>query len=255
MEYFVKTDSVVRKIWSDADCILFIFGACAGEFALHKSVDWLFFTGKLPNDPIGRLFSTVAYAQKIIFEEKSKADQTLSMMKNIHVNVENSRGFTIPNLAYQDVLYMLIEYTISATELLNHTLSLADKEEIFEVFRRVGDKMGIRDLPENFEDWKNIRTKSLKTNYLRSNFSDQLFEAYRNNLGIVRNCIMLEVQKELLPIELKEIKPTEIHSFFKPAIIFYAKIRRFKPFSILKFVLLPKVHSKTLRTFHKAHFL
>jgi hypothetical protein len=150
---------------------------------------------------------------------------------------------------------MLIEYTISATELLNHTLSMAEKEEIFEVFRRVGDKMGIRELPENFEEWKNLRAQNLKTNYSRSNFSDQLFLAYRKNLGIVRNFIMLEVQKELLPIELKEIKPMESHSIFKPAIIFYAQIRRIKPFSNLKFALLPKVHSKTLRTFHKAHFL
>ena len=39
------------------DTILFIFaGAGAAEFALNKAVDWLYFTGKLPTDPLGRLF-------------------------------------------------------------------------------------------------------------------------------------------------------------------------------------------------------
>ena len=128
METFVKADSIVRKIWSDADNILFIFGACAGEFAQSKSVDWLFFTGKLPKDPIGRLFSTVVYAQQIIFEEKSNAERTLENMKNIHKNVENDRGYGIPNWAYQDVLYMLIAHTISAYELLNQTLSTDEKK-------------------------------------------------------------------------------------------------------------------------------
>lgn len=251
MEYFVKSDSVVRKIWSDADCILFIFGACAGEFALHKSVDWLFFTGKLPNDPIGRLFSTVAYVRKIIFEEKSKAEQTLSNMRRIHVNVENSRGFSIPNWAYQDVLYMLIDYTISATELLNHTLSQTEKEEIFEVFRRVGDKMGIRELPEIFEKWKRQRAKNLLENYSKSNFSEQLFQAYRKNLGNFRYFIMLEVQKELLPKEIKSLIFNHQSTLFRLIIKIYGKVNHLWPFSNLKFLLLPKNHSETLRTFHQ----
>ena len=143
MEYFVKPDAIVRQIWSDADCILFIFGASSGEFALHKSVDWLFFTGKLPSDPIARLFSTVIYAQKIIFEEKTKAEQTLQNLKNIHVGVETNRGFQIPNWAYQDVLYMLVQYSISSFELLHRALTTTEKEEIFEVFQKVGSKMGI----------------------------------------------------------------------------------------------------------------
>ncbi|MEJ7663471.1 MAG: hypothetical protein WKG07_29945 [Hymenobacter sp.] len=39
--------------------VLFIFAGAAAEFALNKAVDWLYFTGRLPADPLGRLFSTV----------------------------------------------------------------------------------------------------------------------------------------------------------------------------------------------------
>ena len=67
MEYFVEKDSVVREIWGKGDTILFIFAGASAEFALNKAVDWLYFTGKLPADPLGRLFSTVTYARNIVF--------------------------------------------------------------------------------------------------------------------------------------------------------------------------------------------
>ena len=60
MELFVEKDSVVRKIWGKGDTILFIFAGASADFALNKAVDWLYFTGKLPSDPLGRLFSTVS---------------------------------------------------------------------------------------------------------------------------------------------------------------------------------------------------
>ena len=74
MEYFVDTNSIVRKIWGKSDTVLFIFAGSAAEFALNKAVDWLYFTGKLPSDPMGRLFSTVSYARKILF---SSLDDTV----------------------------------------------------------------------------------------------------------------------------------------------------------------------------------
>ena len=69
MEYFVQKSSIVREIWGKSDTVLFIFAGAAAEFALNKAVDWLYFTGRLPTDPLGRLFSTVTYARKIIFAE------------------------------------------------------------------------------------------------------------------------------------------------------------------------------------------
>jgi hypothetical protein len=67
----------VRRIWGDGDMVLLIFAGSAAEFALNRAVDWLFFTGKLPRDPIGRLFSTATYAQQIVFADVSTASRTL----------------------------------------------------------------------------------------------------------------------------------------------------------------------------------
>ena len=72
MEKFVAENSIVRKIWGSADTILFIFAGASAEFALNKAVDWLYFTGRLPADPLGRLFSTVAYAQQIVFADNAE---------------------------------------------------------------------------------------------------------------------------------------------------------------------------------------
>ena len=77
MKYFVHPQSVVRKIWGRSDVVMLIFSGAAAEFSLNRAVDWLFFTGKLPADPIGRLFSTLTYAQSIIFTTESTAKKTI----------------------------------------------------------------------------------------------------------------------------------------------------------------------------------
>ena len=104
MKYFVEKDSIVRQIWGKSDTVLFIFAGSAAEFALNKAVDWLYFTGRLPADPLGRLFSTVGYARRIVFAKYDEALKTIDGITSIHKSVENKRGKTIPDWAYRDVL-------------------------------------------------------------------------------------------------------------------------------------------------------
>src|ERR1700755_3220289 len=101
--YFVQPGSIVRKIWGKSDTVLFIFAGAAAEFALNKAVDWLYFTGRLPADPLGRLFSTVAYARRIIFSDDNAALRAIDQITNIHKDVEKNRGAQIPDWAYRDV--------------------------------------------------------------------------------------------------------------------------------------------------------
>ncbi|MEP6683026.1 MAG: DUF2236 domain-containing protein, partial [Parafilimonas sp.] len=96
---FVERNSIVRKIWGKADTVMFIFAGSAAEFALNKAVDWLYFTGKLPADPIGRLFSTVTYSRAIIFSELNKAYKSIDRITSIHTAVEQNRNAKIPDWA------------------------------------------------------------------------------------------------------------------------------------------------------------
>jgi len=181
MEYFVDKDSVVRQIWGKSDTILLIFAGASAEFALNKAVDWLYFTGRLPADPLGRLFSTVSYARAIIFSEKQVALRAIDAMTAIHTNVEAKRAATIPDWAYRDVLFLLIDYSIRSYEILECKLSNVEKDEVFMVFNRVGCRMGLKGLPNTFEEWSAMRQEHLAQNLQHSNFTVDLFRQYRKH--------------------------------------------------------------------------
>src|SRR3954465_3500819 len=170
MEYFVRKDSVVRTIWGSSDVIMFIFAGAAAEFALNKAVDWLYFTGRLPADPLGRLFSTVNYAREVIFSDLNAANCAIDKITAIHSAVEANRGAKIPDWAYRDVLFMLIGYSISSFEVLERKLTTAEKEEVFDVFHRVGSRMNLKGLPENYSEWLTMRTQHLDQDLLKSNY-------------------------------------------------------------------------------------
>src|SRR5262245_29257179 len=97
MAEFVSHRSIVRSIWGASDTVLLIFAGSAAEFALNRAVDWLFFTGQIPQDPIGRLFTTVRYAQEIVFVDEAAARRTLDRICSIHKSVEEARGARMPD--------------------------------------------------------------------------------------------------------------------------------------------------------------
>lgn len=247
MEYFVNPGSIVRKIWSDADMILFIFGASAGEFALHKSVDWLFYTGKLPSDPIARLFSTLEYAQKIIFDENPKALKTLANINKIHGQVETSRGQIIPNWAYKDVLYMLIFNSIYAYETIEKPMTENQKNELYKVFKKVGEAMNITDLPLDYNACKNDRAETILSNYQYSAYTPLLLNAYKTKLGNIRNQLLNTVIRLQIEPNLNTLLFKNPNFFQQYLIQLYAKTRHIYPINQLKYKLLPTEYEKRLR--------
>jgi hypothetical protein len=179
MEYFVHKDSIVREIWGKSDTILLIFAGASAEFALNKAVDWLYFTGRLPADPIGRLFSTVSYARQIVFLNQEKAISAIDRITKIHEGVENARGAKIPEWAYRDVLFMLIHYSIASFEVLERKLTPAEKEEVYNVFFRMGMRMQINDLPVDYISWLPVRNEHMKSDLIKSNYSIDLYQQYK----------------------------------------------------------------------------
>jgi hypothetical protein len=198
MKTFVDDTSIVKKIWSTTDITLFIFAGAAAEFALNKQVDWLYFTGKLPGDPIGRLFSTVKYAQYIIFKEEKEAIASIEKINSIHQHVESARGRKISNEGYQDVLYMLIYYSITSFELLERKLTNDEKDEIVSTFARIGRQMHISDIPVNYSEWIRNYELQLTHSLLNSSFTRDLFKQYKKHLGAFRYFLLLDIQRMLV---------------------------------------------------------
>jgi uncharacterized protein (DUF2236 family) len=247
MEYFVDKRSIVRQIWGKSDTILFIFAGASAEFALNKAVDWLYFTGRLPADPLGRLFSTVSYARAIVFSEKQAALRAIDMIAAIHAGVEEKRGANIPDWAYRDVLFMLIDYSIRSFELLERKLEPSEKQEVFDVFYKVGSRMGLAGLPESFPDWEKMRLSHMREDLQHSHYTDDLFGRYRKHLGMLRYRILLEAQRLVAPKKVRDLLGLRRISVLNPLITLYKLGRIIKIDILLKAMILPQKYKKEIR--------
>lgn len=240
--YFVDKNSIVRQIWGKADTVLFIFAGASAEFALNKSVDWLYFTGRLPSDPLGRLFSTVAYSRRILFSDYDGALRAIDQITAIHKNVEGSRGMHIPNEAYLDVLYLLIDYSIRSYELLERRLSDAEKADVFEVFYRVGKRMRLAALPTSCQDWLIKREEQLASDLVCSNFTFDLYRQYRIHLGFMRYWILKQAQLLLVPQQAQKLLHLGKIHWLSPILVIYKLFRFVNLQNILKKAILPPAY-------------
>lgn len=239
-QFFVAPGSIVRQVWGRSETILFIFAGAAAEFALNKAVDWLYYTGKLPSDPLGRLFSTVAYARRIVFAPTAQAEQAIATMRHIHSGLEQKRGYAIPDWAYRDVLYMLIYYSIAAFELLERRMSPAEKEEVYNVFWRVGTGMGVQDLPPDYVAWLPHRKAHLHNDLQASTYTQHLFLQYRKHLGTPRYLVLKQAQNLVVPRHVATLLHFGNWKLLQPAVPMYKLATRIGLGGLVRNILLPK---------------
>jgi len=247
MEYFVAQHSIVRRIWGTSDTVLFIFAGAAAEFALNKAVDWLYFTGRLPADPLGRLFSTVDYSRRILFADQAGAERAIASIAAIHGAVEASRGQRIPDWAYRDVLYLLIAYSIRAFELLERPLTPAECAEIVDVFGRVGRGLGIPDLPTSYPAWQADRARHLAADLALSACTTDLYRQYRKHLGTPRYALLRGVQGLVCPPAVRQQLGLGTGAWLRPALAFYCATKKLAVSQWLKNAMLPTEYAARIR--------
>ncbi|MEZ4900845.1 MAG: oxygenase MpaB family protein [Spirosomataceae bacterium] len=242
IKHFVAPDSIVRKIWGKADTILFIFAGASAEFALNKAVDWLYFTGRLPSDPLGRLFSTVSYARQIVFSEYNQALLAIDKITSIHQVVEQKRAAQIPDWAYRDVLFMLIDYSIRAFELMERKLTEEEKKETFNVFYRVGARMGIR---RRFTSFYSCQINAGGTYsgqpIIERLYSLDLYRQYKKHLGFI--CFILkQAQTLVVPQRVNRLLRLGNIPIFALVVGSYKFMKLLKVESYLKNMILPEAY-------------
>lgn len=247
MRYFVNENSVVREIWGKSDTVLIVFAGASAEFALNKAVDWLYFTGKLPADPMGRLFSTVAYARQILFSDLEDAHKAIDRMAAIHAGVEAKRGMAIPDWAYRDVLFMLIDYSIRSYELLERKLTEAEKGDVFEVFHRVGSRMGLTGLPSTYQAWVTMREEHLRQNLQNGPYTKDLYRQYRKSLGLLRYALLLQAQVLVVPAIVNKMLRLGSYSLLRPVVGLYKMSRVLQLEGLLKAVIYPPAYKKDIK--------
>src|SRR6266536_928314 len=251
MRDFVDHRSIVRTIWGNPDLILLIFAGSAAEFALNRAVDWLFFTGKIPRDTIGRLFSTVRYSQEIVFATEETARHTLHRINAIHGSVEAQRGQTIPDWAYRDVLYMLIDYSERAHRLLYRPLSASQQHDLYIVFRRIGEELRIPELPASYAEWRQDRRRQLERDLAYSRHTALLFRQYRRHLGLWRYHLLLEVQGLLVPDEVRRLLHLTPNNLLSGLVSAYGIVELCNLQSVIHGLLIPPRYWAEVRKFDR----
>ena len=252
MTDFVDRSSVARRIWGDADMVLLVFAGSAAEFALNRAVDWLFFTGKIPGDPIGRLFATAAYSQHIVFADEPTAARTLAGIRAAHEAVERQRGARIPDWAHRDVLYMLIAYSERAHELLARPLTAAEREDLYDVFHRVGFGLGIPDLPASYAEWRTDRDRHLEADLVAGEGTRALYASYREHLGGWRYLLMLWIQALVCPSRVRELLGLRSGALLYPALRMYPVLARAGLRPLIQRLLVPPAHLAAVRALDHA---
>jgi hypothetical protein len=196
---------VIRRIWGSPDAMLLFFAGGAAEFAAIKAVDWLFFTGRLPSAPVERFFETVRFAQCVFFGDPAGATEAIGRINRIHRRVEEARGEEIPQWAYRDMLFILIDYGERAHEVVFGPMKEAERISHFRVALALGQAMHLSDLPTTYTEYRDQRHQQLLEDYARSPLTDELYASYRRALGPLRFRLLRLVQASVLPEELRDI--------------------------------------------------
>jgi uncharacterized protein (DUF2236 family) len=199
------SSAVTRRIWGSPDAILLFFAGGAAEFAAIKAVDWLFFTGRLPGAPVERFFETVRFAQSVFFGDPAGATEAVERINRIHRGVEDARGEEIPQWAYRDMLFILIDYGERAHEVVFGPMTEAERDSHFEVALTLGQAMRLSDLPTTYAEYRDQRHQQLLEDYARGPLTDELYASYRRALGPLRFRLLRLVQASVLPEELRDV--------------------------------------------------
>ncbi|MCU0475471.1 MAG: DUF2236 domain-containing protein [Anaerolineae bacterium] len=180
---------ITRAIWGNVENIVLIYVGAAAEFALNRDVDWLFFTNRLPSDPMGRFIETFAYNQRVFFSPVAQLEGLGKHVRAIHTAVERKRAqaggaSTIPNRAFIEVNDMLVEYGIRGWEYLHkRTLTEAERESYYQDMRASCEMMGVTDLDADYAAYRQRRESTLSAVLQVSGETRRLYAAYRQALG------------------------------------------------------------------------
>ena len=245
------TRKVAQRIWGSPDAIMLIFAGSAAEFAVNKAVDWLFWTNALPNAPIERFFETVAFAQAIAFGDEERVAAAVEAVNRAHKGVERSRNADIPQWAYRDVLFMLIDYGERAYEIVYGPMTQSERLAHFESSVAIGRAMHIQGLPQSYDEYLLQREAHLRDNTAHTELTDRLYASYRAHLGRLRMQGMLDVQASIVPDEVGRLLGLKRKARVDRFLRMYRRIRSRRLLRALYPVALPSPFGARLRSLER----
>jgi hypothetical protein len=141
---------------------------------------------------------------------------------------------------------MLIHYSIASFELLERKLTDDEKQQLFDVFYRVGIRMNLKDLPVNYIQWLPVRNAHMQQNLQKSFYTKDLFKQYKKSLGAVRYKILVESQKLVVPEKVNDLLKLGTPTLISPLLSVYKFSRVVKLDGLLKSIILPNKYKKEI---------
>lgn len=225
---------LTRTIWGAAENVALIYAGAAAEFALNPENHWLFYTGKLPADPLRRFERTLRYQQRLFFLPQDAVPALARHIKELHNDVEKKRSreqgdIKISDQAYLQVFSMLIEYGIRGYEYL-HRLKLTQdqRETYFNDIRSIALMMEVRDFPADYGHYLTRRDRMVASELQCNAFTPELMEAYRKNLPLFGYWALLQFQARFIHPTLVGRLDLKTNRIFGWAYWLYPRIR-FQP--------------------------
>jgi len=145
------------------------------------------------------------------------------------------------------VLYMLIDYSERAHELLARPLRADERRELYDVFRRVGNGLRIPELPASYDEWRADRIRHLRRDLAHGEATAALYAAYREHLGPWRYWLLLRVQAMLAPRHVRALLRLGSAAWLRPFVRAYPVLVRIGLRSTIQRLLMPPKHLTAVR--------
>lgn len=118
---------------------------------------------------------------------------------------------------------------------------------MYDVFFRMGNRMNIKDLPLNYDDWILQHEMQLRSNLIKSELTVDLFKQYHLHLGNFRYWLLIESQKMLVPPKVMELLGYKKNIWTKLIPVLYKITQKIKLDGIIKTIILPKKYKLQIK--------
>ena len=131
-------------------------------------------------------------------------------------------------------------------------MTRAEREEVFDVFYRVGDRMGVRGLPTDYTSWEVMRREHLAHDLVYSPYTDDLFKQYRKHLGGFRYTLLREAQRLVVPTRVTDLLGGRRVSLLWPLLLGYKLARQLRLGGVMKWLILPPAYRQEIGALDRA---
>ena len=142
---------------------------------------------------------------------------------------------------------MLIDYSIRSYEILERKLTAHEKEEVYTVFKRMGARMQLKDLPRTYIEWLPVRKLHLKADMIYSNYTADLYKQYKKHLGWLRFFLLKQAQILVVPKQASKLLRLGNIRLLSPVILIYKFFRLLKLQWFLKNLILPAAYKVQIK--------